>query len=239
MLGESERRRRGVLTEITLPATCEFRQSMTEQTNMFSWVSPGKIVLTAVVLVFGWGLTQKTLHKHRETADFNAKDAAARRGNPVLALPEELSSETPSDLQAIGKCTGGLDGRGYSMCFGEGAFLGIPGDLTVEWTPNHQLHYLAYELQLASAKVLIPRLTELYGPPHRFDGLPASGYAIGVCWPLPNGQAVVMQRGDDNERTVSVMLESQVAENLYQLLEAVPRPCPAQPLVLPKAFDTD
>ena len=206
---------------------------------MLSWVSPGKVVVAAVVLIFGWGFTQKILREHRQAAEFHAKDTAARRGNPVLAIPEELSSEAPSDLQAFGKCTRGLDGPGYSMCFGEGALLGIPGDLTVEWTPKHQLHYLAYELHVASAKVLIPRLTELYGPPHRFDGLPASGYALGICWPLPNGQAVVMERGDDKGRTISVMIESQVAANLYQLLDAVGRPCPAQPLVPPRAFDTD
>lgn len=202
---------------------------------MFSWVSPGKVVVAALMLIFGWGFTQKILREHRQAAEFQAKDTAARRGNPVLSIPEELSANgSSSDLQTFGECTQGLDGPGYSTCFGEGALLGIPGDLTVEWTPKHQLHYLAYDLHVASAKVLIPRLTELYGPPHRFDGLPASGYALGICWPLPNGQAVVMERGNDSDRTVSVMIESQVAANLHQMHEAVPRPCTAQPLAPPQ-----
>jgi len=206
---------------------------------MSSWVSPAKVVVAALVLIFGWGLTQKILREHRQAAEFQAKDTTARRGDPVLAIPEELTSKGLSDLRTFGQCTRGLDGPGYSMCFGEGALLGIPGDLTVQWTPKHQLHSLAYELHVASAKVLIPRLTELYGPPHRFDGLPAPGYALGICWPLPNGQAVVMERGDDKDRTISVMIESQVAANLHQLFVAVGRPCSAQPLVPPRAFDTD
>jgi hypothetical protein len=205
----------------------------------FSWFSPGKLAFVAIVLIFGWGFAQRTLREQRERADFNTKDAAAQRGNATLTIPEELVPGAPSALEALGECTSGVSGSGYSMCSGEGAVLGVPGDLTVEWTSKHQLHYLLYELQLASAKVLIPRLTELYGPPHRFDGLPVSGAAIGLCWPLPNGQAVVMQRGDDNDRTLSVMIESEVAANRYQLLEAVPKPCPAQPLVPSKAFDSD
>jgi hypothetical protein len=211
-----------------------------ETRRAFRWISPGMIIAAAAVAVFAWGHTQKILRERRQDVQYRAEDAAARLGNPTLSVPRELSIEPVAELRGIRKCTTGLDSPDYSMCFGQGSLLGIPGYLTVEWTSAHQLHSLSYDFQLPSAKVLLPRLMELYGPPHRFDGLSNSGEALGLCWPLPEGQSIVMEKStDDKDPELSVRIESQVSANLYQLLEAVPRPCPEQPRVSPAAFNTE
>lgn len=210
------------------------------ETRRHSRISFGMVIALAIVAVFAWGYTQKHLRERRQEAEYRVKDATARRGNPVLSVPEGLSVESLGELQAIRKCATGLDGPDYSMCFGQGSLLGIPGYLTVEWTSTHRLHSLSYDFQLPSVKVLLPRLVEQYGPPHRFDGLSNSSEALGLCWPLPEGQSIVMEKStDDKDPGLSVTIESQVAANLHQLLEAVSMPCSAQPGVSPAAFSAE
>lgn len=211
-----------------------------ETRRLFRRVSPGMIIAAAAVAVFGWGYTQKILRERRQDAQYRAEDAAARLGNAALSVPQELSVEPVAELRGIQKCTTGLDSPDYTMCFGQGSLLGIPGYLTVEWTSTHQLHSLSYDFELPSAKVLLPRLVGLYGPPHRFDGLSNADEALGLCWPLPEGQSIVMEKStDDKDPGFSVRIESQVSANLDQLHEAIPKPCPEQPRVSPAAFDTE
>lgn len=203
-------------------------------------ISPGMIIALAIIAVFAWGYTQKLLRERQHEANFRAKQTAARRGNPVLKVPPELFIESLADLQNVRNCMAGFDSPDYSMCFGEGSLLGIPGYLTVEWTSTHQLHSLSYDFQLPSAKVLLPRLVELYGQPRRFDALSNSDEAFSLCWPLPNRQSIVMEQStDDKGSGLSVRIESQVSANLYQLMEAIPSPCREQPPVSSAAFHSE
>lgn len=189
--------------------------------SSFFQARPGVVIAFLILAVVAWGYGQKLLNEHRRQAEFEAKDAAARRGNPVLTVPQDLSVGAPSELAAVQPCgPGSIDGPEYSTCFGQGSLLGIPGYLTVEWTSQHQLHSLSYDYQVPSAKVLISRLVQLYGAPHRFDGVTDPAIAMGLCWPLPPGQGVVVMEksGDEKDRDLSVRVESQVAASLHQLL---------------------
>lgn len=71
------------------------------ETRRHSRISFGMVIALAIVAVFAWGYTQKLLRERRQEAEYRAKDATARRGNPVLSVPlnRSLSCKPPADVQ--------------------------------------------------------------------------------------------------------------------------------------------
>jgi hypothetical protein len=156
----------------------------------------------------------------------------AGRGNAVLILPKGLPTDSPERLLAVGHCGRGLLVPEHTFCRGEGILFGIPAYLDVERIDAQSLHFLVYTFQPPSRALLVERLRQLFGAPHRYDRWRSPVPPRGLCWPLPQGQEVVLYE-DYNERDpdLTVSVYSEAAANETRSAMSIAQPCQTQPVV--------
>jgi hypothetical protein len=191
-------------------------------------------VLLTCVLVYG--LYSKHARRVAEDRQFQSELAQAEIGNPVLTIPTELPMDSRTTLAQMAHCRPGLFGVTHKLCQGNGILFGIPAYVAVEKLQTGQLYSVTYSFESPAKGVLLQKLASLFGPAHRFDSLDSLTPAMsarGWCWPLGGGQEVVLENEDpdDQEPEIAVYIESEVAANLYRLLEAIRGTCRSHPLL--------
>lgn len=191
----------------------------------------GLIAVLAVVAVgglFGW----KKYQQYQKHQAFERAHERALQGERVLIVPSQLRMDSPEQLIAHTECKGmGLDLLKESQwCTGEGEFFGIPGYVDIERLKDGRLHSVSYSFQLPARKRLTESISAVFGRAHELDG---RSPGRGICWPLSGMEDIEMEWSDpnDSDPSVTVFLNSQVAAQLTQWMEARPHRCVEEPLV--------
>lgn len=196
-------------------------------------ITPFRVVVVLVVGVFAFGAYTKHNRRVAERRQHEMEQAQADQGNPILTLPAELPMDSPAALAQIGDCTLGLFGAKHKLCQGDGTLFGLPAYVAVEKFDSGPLFSVMYTFLPPAKGTLFQKLTDHFGPAHRFDSLEPPMPPHGWCWPLPGGQEIVLENesSDDKDPQIAVYIESEVAANKYRLFEAIRGTCQSHPML--------
>jgi hypothetical protein len=196
-------------------------------------ITPLRVVVVLVASMFAFGAYTNHSRRVAEHRHYEMERAQAEKGNPVLTLPAELPMDSPAALAQIGDCRSGLFGAKHKACQGNGTLYGLPAYVTVEKFDTGPLFSVMYIFLPPAKGTLFQKLTDHFGPAHRFDSFGPPIPPYGWCWPLPGGQEVVLENESsfDKDPQIAVYIESEVAANMYRLMEAIRGKCQSHPML--------